>query len=381
MKNLTLVIIIILLQVHSFASESCQSLFENNGHSIDQIIKELYSLRIAALVTSGRHADVAKNLFKSKFLELEKFIPRSEIEKRLKDVKIDSKIADSEQLVNSEKSPKSDKDIIKDFLLENGITMDGKEHNSPFIIALTQKRFDVAKALISLGSRVEDDIGFGRTPLLWLAYEGNKEAVEFLLSVGANIDARDTNGFSALHFAATGNHTDIARMLLDLKVPVDIFASKGSTPLFSAARGGHPDMTQLLIERGANVNALDSEGNSAVFHTPSPIVAKLLIDNGIDINHQNKYQQTPLNEAIVYVHPKTAETLIKAKADLEIKDSEGRTALMTALYRNNPHIAKILIDSGANVNVDDNEGKTPLVMAREKVPQLVDDLKKAGARR
>ena len=71
-------------------------------------------------------------------------------------------------------------------------------------------------------------------------------------------------GASALHLAVLKNNEEVARLLLENGADIEIKARDEfeATPLIWAAYWGLYDMAKLLLEEGANVNATDSYGST-----------------------------------------------------------------------------------------------------------------------
>jgi uncharacterized protein len=142
-----------------------------------------------------------------------------------------------------------------------------------------------------------------------------------------------------LHQACSGGSAEIARLLIDNKINVNQKSPDGETGLMIAL--GYPVKTELirmLIKAGADVNAANKAGL-----TPLMLVAQNMID--------------------VEQYAEVATELIKSKARPDDKDAKGMTALMWASGQGSPAIAKILIAAGADVNVKDSNGMTALMFA------------------
>jgi ankyrin repeat protein len=108
------------------------------------------------------------------------------------------------------------------------------------------------------------------------------------------------------------------------------------------------------------------------------VIAKLLINKGADVNAMNKYVKTPLDIAIRYKNPKTADLLrthggksgavdsihvaaelgnieavkqhLAAGADVNAKDKYGFTPLYQTARFGHKEVAELLIANGADVN-------------------------------
>jgi ankyrin repeat protein len=71
--------------------------------------------------------------------------------------------------------------------------------------------------------------------------------------------------------------------------------------------------------------------------------AKLLIENGADVNAKNNYNGwTPLIKAVWDGHIKIAKLLLEHGADVNAKNNAGETALAIATERGNKDIVKVI---------------------------------------
>ena len=76
----------------------------------------------------------------------------------------------------------------------------------------------------------------------------------------------------------------------------------------------------------------------------------------------------------------SAKILIENGADINARDFNQATPLMYATVRNSHKVIKLLIDSGADINSKDNDGTTVLIIAKLLQPELVALFKERGAR-
>jgi len=119
-------------------------------------------------------------------------------------------------------------------------------------------KFDVVAHLVFTYPDAIDyfaDDGF--TPLGLACYFGQHEIARYLVLKGADVNQPSNNGFNVfpIHSAAAGNYTDIAKLLIDNGANINVRQQAGSTPLHSAAQNGNLDLLILLLENGADVNA------------------------------------------------------------------------------------------------------------------------------
>lgn len=85
-----------------------------------------------------------------------------------------------------------------------------------------------------------------------------------------------------------------------------------------------------------------------------------LIEEGVDVNHQNEFGQSSMMVASWEGHLGIVEALISAEADTNLQDGFGKSALHEAAVSGQHAIVHRLIPGGANINLADEEHRTPL---------------------
>lgn len=118
----------------------------------------------------------------------------------------------------------------------------------------------------------------------------------------------------------------------------------------------HKEIVELLVDRGADVNARSMFGGDTPLHIAANLghkeVVGILIAKGADINAQNSAGKTPLHKG-----------------------------LMCQTYNDDcKENVKLLIAKGADVSIRNKEGVTPLSYAIKYWPEMVELLKKNGAK-
>lgn len=86
------------------------------------------------------------------------------------------------------------------------------------------------------------------TAIIEAASDGDINRVAKLISSGANVNARDRWGWSALSMCGYGGFPDIAKLLLENGADIDNIDVDGDTPMSLAENRGHPEMVFLLEE-------------------------------------------------------------------------------------------------------------------------------------
>ncbi|KAJ5078807.1 ankyrin repeat-containing protein [Anaeramoeba ignava] len=210
--------------------------------------------------------------------------------------------------------------------------------------------------------------------------------IEFLISKGMEINSK--TGLTPLHICCW-NDLDISVFNILLKAGVDVNSESKITPLHLAAQTEmNHEKIKLLIDNGANIYArnnstplsfalqskqdletikllsskeiIKSKNLTTSLHlvlssNPSLEVVKFLIDNGADINSQDK--ATPLYYSIIHKNPfEIQELLLKFGADPNIS-SFSILLLITqnpSKFLNPDKEIELLIKYGAKIKDDNN---------------------------
>jgi len=123
--------------------------------------------------------------------------------------------------------------------------------------------------------------------------------------------------------------------------------------LHMAVYEGHEAIAKLLIENGADVNAQGGKYGNALqisLLQGRKAITKLLIKNGADMNAQRGEYGNALQVALLRSHKATAKLMIENGADVNAQGGQYGNALQIASYKGQEEIAKLLIENGADVN-------------------------------
>lgn len=126
----------------------------------------------------------------------------------------------------------------------------------------------------------------------------------------------------------------------------------------------------MAVIYGQNTDGIPQELYNAIVKDESPEKVKTVLENGFDVNTQDKYARTPLYIAS-YLHlVDIIKVLIEFGANIETPDIQGESPLNIACYGDmysstemRYNTVKYLVENGAEVNSRNNKGSTGLMRA------------------
>jgi transient receptor potential cation channel subfamily A protein 1 len=307
-------------------------------------------------------------------------------------------------------------DIIKD------------QQPPPFILASSQGKLEMMKAMLELGSRevvsckdiygqtalhrctqslncaeimcflieskaeVDAIDNKGRTPLTMAITAGSLTGVKVLLCKGANACIKDFEGCNALHHAVTCNRKLITQHLLGLPCASSLVTdveNNSLSPIHYALKESRSTLVALMVSVIKNQlkNIKDSLGNNYLHlaaHSGDAKALSILLDIPEChklLNETNNYGGTPLHVAASQGHIRSTEILL-AHGAMVHKCSLGHTPFMFACYKGQLGTAKLVYKSHPyQLNWADDKKNTPLhVGALSGNPQMITFLLDIGAK-
>ena len=166
-------------------------------------------------------------------------------------------------------------DLVEHLIINNPehVNAAGGWYVSPLIAALNAGHYQTAKYLHDNGAHSNVTGWAGRTPLLAAAWLGDLKMVQVLLEYEADVNARNDDGGTPLHFMYQNysrrsklGYTSlpkVARLLLENGVDVNAVDYNHFTTLHVAAQSGLVEVVRVLLEHGADVGAETNSGETA----------------------------------------------------------------------------------------------------------------------
>ena len=205
----------------------------------------------------------------------------------------------------------------------------------------------------------------------------------------STLQARDIHGRMPLHYAAQYGLVVICQIIIScmqhwgqFEVSEGIDApfwqdTEGWAPLHLSVIGGHPLTTRTLLEaedwrgvrdrKAAVGRHMPKSGEVLSLATKSNfvVIVRLLVEAGVDLNHQDNQGETAMHVAARFGHFECAEALLKGsggqKANIEIEEKTfGWTPLFVACVDGHLGIVELLVDVGADASKVDSSGWTAM---------------------
>ena len=108
------------------------------------------------------------------------------------------------------------------------------------------------RAMLDLGVDINTQDGWGSTPMMYAAVNGNTEVVELLLERGDDVnDGNHKMGRIPIMWAAQGGYDDTVRLLLTKGARTDLTGINGETAMMLACEEEHPSTIEILKASGA----------------------------------------------------------------------------------------------------------------------------------
>ncbi|KAF5597567.1 ankyrin repeat [Fusarium pseudocircinatum] len=276
--------------------------------------------------------------------------------------------------------------LIVQKLLDSGadINAPGGKFGSALQAAAYSDTEVVVETLLMKGAEVNMKGGIYGTALQSACAQGSEQLVRLLLSYGADVNIEGGRYGTALQAACAHKdgyvkeHYNLARLLIEHGADVHVqsgclgsawHAAAAATETTSWEDEAH-DTLKLLLDNGVDVNHChDRHGTAlqiALQHLEGEIEDRILflLENGADVNLGAGFYGFPLQSACL-AHKKTSTRLntrglvflLDNCVEINVNQTGGLfgTALQAAAYKGKTDGVKLLLEKGANVNLRGGE--------------------------
>lgn len=194
----------------------------------------------------------------------------------------------------------------------------------------------------------------------------NKEKLEEIyLKHNIDLNYINVNSECYLYLALYGGQIDAAIWLIKKEVEIDVANKHGITPFDIAIQNQYHRIVKSILSRiDVEINKQDMYGRTILQNSVmlgDHEMAKILIEHNADLNSQDNKGQTVLYDALSYGNIDFIDYLLTLKKlDLNSVDNEKNNILHHTAALNNDEIALKLITHGVNPNLRNHEGETYL---------------------
>ncbi len=198
-------------------------------------------------------------------------------------------------------------------------------------------------------------------PLFRAAESGSAECVRLLLAAGADPKARDSSKRTAMYYAGTA---EVVRVLMQAGLSLEDTDEFEWSPLVNAVGDGEGSLPRVraLVEAGANVNATYDRGYtvfmSAVGSGRYPALLRLLVASGADPHAITECGYNAFHAAIDVNGEANAEESVRDTlgylkelgVNIEHRNKSNQTPLARAIQEGNGIEVRVLCELGADPN-------------------------------
>lgn len=262
------------------------------------------------------------------------------------------------------------------YMLKGGASVDlhDDNDNTVLIYACKFQNPNLVQLFINYNAKINEPGRFKETPLMVACQNSSTEIIKLLLDNGADLNLQDRYKKTSLMYACQTS-LDNVKLLYEQKLPffVNQRGDFGRTALNYAVGSRKYEIVDYLINNPhikegyvekADVNLSTESGYTVLMDACGKgnyEIAKLLIDNGADVNAQDKNGQTALWSAFsFYVYDqdlklKIIKLLIDSGININLKDKNGNNILSFLSYNVSvkeltPDILKLFIDAGIDID-------------------------------
>ena len=195
------------------------------------------------------------------------------------------------------------------------------------------------------------------------AEKGDLKAIQLFLNAGIDCNTLSAQGSTALMAASKNGRIDVVNKLLDQKLNVDAQGKQGVTALMLVAENNQVEIVKLLLKKKADPNVEDQTGwtalMKAVYQGNTGCVEALASVSRQEVNRS-------LLVAALTGHKEIAKILLDNGAEVDSRADDGRTPLMLAASKGDIDLVSFLLTAGADPTLTDKSGATASSLAMAK---------------
>lgn len=256
-----------------------------------------------------------------------------------------------------------ERNILVEALIQKGCSVDKIDDDgwSPLHQAVEERDVSMVELLMKQGADLLKKDAFGYTPLLKAAFIGHDRLIEALASSGIGLDQVTREGESIMHLLAYNHLPDRLVWAVQKGISINALDLRGNTPLHVAV--GHQEaVAEKIMMLGADMKALDRYHMTPFLWMLTGSKTQLALKSlkffkepkdllKINMRGQSFLHLAAQNPAMESPLPLIQSLIIDYGLDPNHQDDEGLTVLHLAAQNNDLELAKFLVSTGANMDL------------------------------
>ena len=215
------------------------------------------------------------------------------------------------------------------------ITVKDPNGNSPLAIAIKNNNIEIIISLINYGINHNIDMNInniivnGNTPLIYSYRNNYLKIFEYLIEY-SDVNQKDSQGNTVLYYAIDNEDDDTIKKLMSIDTKIDIKSLNHAIDKNKYNVIYKLLQNDIILSNDNNliIKIIKSKSNSRKYYI------ELLIENGCNVN-QIENNKSALIYAIEYNFSDIAKLLLQNGADVNYKCSNGWTSLTYSIHNNN----------------------------------------------
>ncbi|KAK3251628.1 hypothetical protein CYMTET_39030 [Cymbomonas tetramitiformis] len=278
---------------------------------------------------------------------------------------------DNRSMCNSMASSNSKASILEESMKNSAIKMlrGRRAYFRQFSFFMAAKRSameDIQEQLESGEMSINAKDTEGRTLLHVAASEGHLSLIAWLFQMGADPHKKDAFGNTPMNDALRHKQHEAA-LLIRTHSPgtkLELNDIDAAIRLCDAAHKADIEQIERMVENGVDVNVADYDSRTAMHLAASEghanVVVRLL-ELGANVNPRDRFEGSPLDDAIRHNHRKTQAVLVKNNG--RISGMDAACTLCQAAADGDMAKLKVLFKCGVDMNAADYDNRTALHLA------------------
>lgn len=169
-----------------------------------------------------------------------------------------------------------------------------------------------------------------------------------------------------IHLAAKAGLENVVKYLVENGADVNAENKDLVTPLHLAVHNGNLNVVKYLANKGVDVNSILTTFQAGSLKGDLKYLNALqAILDKNTLNEKSKDGSTPLHLAVQNDHLNIVKFLIRNGVDVNAKNRDENTPFHLAARNGHLEVVKYLVGNGADVNARNKDGNTPLFTAGE----------------